>query len=110
MWYSGRPYTVVSAEVLSLDSCLFFIAPGKVLFFFFNQKLLIFLLFLHESMRCGAHWKSLAEALLMITYNICFGFCYFVWTGKAVYSSEYCLRLEITCFFNQNMLIFFLFL
>ena len=40
-----------------LDTCLIssygFIALDKMLFF--NQKVLIFFLFLHENIRCGSH-------------------------------------------------------
>ena len=38
--------------------------------FFFNPKVLIFFLFLHENICCGTHLKCLMEALLMSTHNI----------------------------------------
>ena len=38
----------------------------------FNQKVLMFFIFLHKNICCGTHLKCLTEALLMSTHNICF--------------------------------------
>ena len=40
--------------------------------FFFNQKVLIFFLFLRGNMFCGSHEKQLTEACLMSSQNMCF--------------------------------------
>ena len=47
-----------------------YIAPSKVLLF--NQKVLIFFLFLHECICCGYSLEAPCRGILMSTHNICF--------------------------------------
>ena len=54
----------------SVFQCFHSSSEGAI--FFFNKKVLIFILFLHKNICCGNHKKRLVEVLQMSTYNICF--------------------------------------